>query len=68
MVSHDRRCPQTIGGNGKGLKYKEYVRAAFKDGTRDRIKAVLHQGEMPADLFRNSVERELERREAEAKD
>jgi len=41
----------------------EQIPARFPEGTRDRIKAALAEGEKIADVIREAVERELKRRE-----
>jgi hypothetical protein len=41
----------------------EQIPARFPEGTKDRIRAVLEDGEKMADVIRVSVERELKRRE-----
>jgi hypothetical protein len=44
----------------------EQIPARFPDGTKDRIKATLSEGEKIADVIREAVERELKRRERKA--
>jgi metal-responsive CopG/Arc/MetJ family transcriptional regulator len=46
----------------------EQMPARFPEGTLARMDAVLMPKEKRSDLIREAVERELERREAEAKD
>jgi hypothetical protein len=41
----------------------EQIPARFPEGTKDRIKATLAEGEKIADVIREAVERELKRRE-----
>lgn len=41
----------------------EQTMARFRDGTLDRIKAILADGEKQSDFIRDAVEKELERRE-----
>ena len=41
----------------------EQIPARFPEGTKDRIKATLADGEKIADVIREAVERELKRRE-----
>jgi hypothetical protein len=41
----------------------EQIPARFPEGTKDRIRAVLEEGEKMADVIRVAVERELKRRE-----
>jgi hypothetical protein len=41
----------------------EQIPARFPEGTKDRIRAVLAEGEKIADVIREAVERELKRRE-----
>ena len=43
----------------------EQTMARFRDGTLERIKAVLTEREKQSDFIRDAVERELERREKE---
>jgi hypothetical protein len=45
----------------------EQVMARFPEHTLARIKRVLDDGELQADLIRDAVERELRRRERQAK-
>lgn len=45
----------------------EQTMARFRDGTLDRIKAVLTDREKQSDFIREAVEAELERREKAAK-
>jgi hypothetical protein len=41
----------------------EQIPARFPEGTKDRIRAVLEEGEKMADVIREALERELKRRE-----
>lgn len=41
----------------------EQIPARFPEGTKDRMRAVLAEGEKLADVIREAVERELKRRE-----
>ena len=52
---------------GRRLINHEQMPARFPEGTLARMDAVLEPKEKRADLIREAVERELERREAEAK-
>lgn len=48
---------------GRPKKWAEDMQARFPEGTFDRIMAVLQEGEDRTDFVRESVERELKRRE-----
>ncbi len=52
---------------GRPLLWVENMQARFKAGTFDRIAAVIRDGEDRTDFVREAVERELQRREAEAR-
>jgi hypothetical protein len=41
----------------------EQIPARFPEGTKDRMRAVLQEGEKLADVIRTAVEKELKRRE-----
>jgi hypothetical protein len=41
----------------------EQIPARFPEGTKDRMRAVLEDGEKLADVIRTAVEKELKRRE-----
>lgn len=53
-------------GMGRHRINGEQTMARFRDGTLERIKAVLRGGEKQADFIRGAVEREIARREAAA--
>ena len=44
----------------------EQIPARFPEGTKERMRAVLAEGEKLADVIREAVERELKRRERKA--
>lgn len=52
---------------GRKMRYPEKREAAFAGGTLDRIQAVLRDDEDRTDFIRESVERELERREGKGR-
>lgn len=59
--------PGTAAGVGRPKINHDAIPGRFPEGTKARIDAVRRAGEGQSDFLREAVERELERREREAK-
>lgn len=52
---------------GRKKLWTERLQLPLADGTTDRIDALLRDGEVRLDLIREAIEREIKRREREAR-
>lgn len=59
--------PAISGRVGRKKEWTEQLRLPLAEGTTERIDAVLSEGEPRLDMIRDAIEREIKRREREAK-